>query len=183
MATALSQQASLAHNLELFCLGRPELDLEKPETVEAAISVLNPHIIVNAAAYTAVDKAEAEAERAFAVNRDGAEVVARAAARSAVPLVHISTDHVFSGAKAEPYVETDETGPINIYGLSKLEGEKAVMAAHPTALILRTSWAFSTIGRNFIKTMLLLGAERDVIRVVNDQLATPHAHSILPMPF
>jgi dTDP-4-dehydrorhamnose reductase len=173
LATALTQQARLANNIELVCLGRPEIDLGKPETLAAAISAASPQLVVNAAAYTAVDKAQAEAECAFAVNRDGAEAVARGAARLAVPLVHISTDYVFSGAKAEPYVETDETGPINIYGLSKLEGEKAVMAAHPSALILRTSWVFSTFGNNFVKTMLRLGAERDVIRVVSDQLGNP----------
>jgi dTDP-4-dehydrorhamnose reductase len=179
LATALSQQAHLANNIELVCLGRPEIDLAKPETVAAAISAASPQLVVNAAAYTAVDKAEAEAERVFAVNRDGAEAVARAAAHLSVPLVHISTDYVFSGEKAEPYAETDETGPINIYGLSKLEGEKAVMAAHPSALILRTSWVFSAFGSNFVKTMLRLGAERDVIRVVNDQLGNPTGASDL----
>jgi dTDP-4-dehydrorhamnose reductase len=179
LASALSQQARLANNIELICLGRPELDLEKPEMVEAAINATNPHLVVNAAAFTAVDKAETEVERAFALNRNGAEAVARAAARLAVPLVHISTDYVFSGEKAEPYVETDETNPINVYGLSKLEGEKAVAAAYPTALILRTSWVFSAFGNNFVKTMLRLGAERDVIRVVNDQLGNPTGASDL----
>ncbi len=127
----------------VIALGRPRLDLARPETVEAAIAAHRPDIIVNAAAYTAVDKAESEPAVALAINRDGAAAVARVADKRAVPLVQISTDYVFAGDKGRPYVETDPTGPLNVYGASKLAGEKAVVAAHANALILRTSWIYS----------------------------------------
>jgi dTDP-4-dehydrorhamnose reductase len=175
----MSEQARLRSDIHITCLGRPDIDLETPALIDTAIDAAQPDVIVNAAAYTAVDKAEVEPSRAFAVNRDGAEALAKTAARLNVPFVHLSTDYVFSGEKLEPYVETDATGPINVYGLSKLAGERAVMAAHPAALILRTSWIFSATGTNFVKTMLRLGAERDVIRVVNDQLGNPTGASDL----
>jgi len=173
LACSLVERAKGFPHISVITLGRPELDLEDPAGTEARILAEKPDIVVNAAAYTAVDKAESEPDRAFAVNRDGAAAVARAAARLNVPLVHISTDYVFDGTKGEPYVETDTPNPINVYGASKLAGEQAVMAAHPAPVILRTSWMFSPYGNNFVKTILRLAKERDVIRVVDDQFGTP----------
>ena len=173
VATALIERAKLSHDIELIALGRPELDLENPATVMAAVSSARPDLVVNAAAYTAVDKAESEPDRAFAINRDGAAAVARATAALNVPLIHLSTDYVFDGAKLSPYVETDRTAPLNVYGRSKREGEEAVIASHPGPVVLRTSWVFSPFGSNFVKTMLRLGAERETLRVVDDQIGNP----------
>ena len=173
LAASLAHQAVKRPEIELITLGRPELDLEQPAVAIELIKSWRPDVLVNAAAYTAVDKAEAEPHRAFAVNRDGAAAAARAAAQLDVPFVHISTDYVFNGRKPTPYVELDETGPLNVYGRSKLEGERAVLAAYPRALILRTSWVFSPFGSNFLKTMLKVGAERPALRVVSDQFGNP----------
>ncbi|NDW05610.1 dTDP-4-dehydrorhamnose reductase [Jiella pacifica] len=158
---------------EVVCLGRPELDLTDRASIDAAIAKVRPDVVVNPAAYTAVDKAESDREAAYAVNAAGAENVAAAAAAAAIPIVHISTDYVFSGDKDAPYVETDETGPTGVYGASKLEGEKRVLAANPKAVVLRTAWVFSPYGNNFLKTMLRVGKDRDVLRVVADQHGTP----------
>jgi dTDP-4-dehydrorhamnose reductase len=173
VATALSERAAALPGIELLALGRPELDLERPGTVGAAIASAAPDIVVNAAAYTAVDRAEAEAAQAFAVNRDGAAAVARAAAAIGAALIHISTDYVYPGDGETPYRESDPTGPANVYGRSKLEGETAVMAAHPRALILRTAWVYSPFGANFVKSMLRLAGEREVLGVVDDQYGNP----------
>lgn len=173
LATALAECAAGQNGLEVTSLGRPELDLEVPDSVTARILAHRPDIVVNTAAYTAVDKAESEPERAFAVNRDGAAAAARAAAELGIPFIHVSTDYVFDGRKPDPYREDDQTGPLNIYGQSKLEGERAVMAAHPGAIVLRTSWVYSPFGSNFLKTMLRVGAERPLLRVVDDQLGNP----------
>lgn len=154
-------------------LGRPDLDITDLSSVERAIDAFSPDLLVNTAAYTAVDKAENDVEAAFAINRDGARNVAAAAADAGLPIIHISTDYVFDGDKAEPYVETDATGPTGIYGRSKLEGEHAVAAANPRHAILRTAWVYSTHGHNFLKTMLRLAANQDVVRVVADQYGTP----------
>jgi dTDP-4-dehydrorhamnose reductase len=159
--------------VELIFLGRPEFDMERTASIGELIDARQPDLVINAAAYTAVDKAETEPELAFAINRDGAAAAARAAKRLGAIFVHISTDYVFDGRKAEPYVELDETGPLNVYGHSKLDGERAVLEAHPQALILRTSWVFSQFGSNFLKTMLKVGAERPVLRVVSDQIGNP----------
>ena len=159
--------------MELIFLGRPEFDMERTTSIGEQIEARRPDIVINAAAYTAVDKAETEPELASAINRDGAAAVARAAKRLGVPFVHISTDYVFDGRKAQPYVELDETAPLNVYGRSKLEGERAVLEQHPEALILRTSWVFSPFGSNFLKTMLKVGAERPLLRVVSDQVGNP----------
>ena len=158
---------------EIHALGREQLDLSRAESIRAVMQSLRPAMVINAAAYTAVDKAETEPELAFAINRDGAAAAARAAKRLGAIFVHISTDYVFDGRKAEPYVELDETGPLNVYGHSKLEGERAVLEAHPQALILRTSWVFSPFGSNFLKTMLRVGSERSLLRVVSDQVGNP----------
>ena len=173
VATSLVEVAAKHSGIELVALGRPELDLEKPETVGPAIIAARPDLVVNAAAYTAVDRAESEPERAFAANRDGAGAAAAAAHRLGVPFIHLSTDYVYPGGKPEAYVESDATGPLGVYGQSKLEGEIAVRAAHPRALIFRTSWVYSPFGANFVKTMLRVGKDRDVVKVVDDQHGNP----------
>ena len=173
VATSLAERAAAHPGIEVLALGRPELDLENPATVEAAIADARPDLVVNAAAYTAVDKAESDSPRAFAANRDGAAAAARAAALLGVPVIHLSTDYVYPGDKPSPYVESDATGPSSVYGQSKFEGEQAVMAAHPQALIFRTSWVYSPFGANFVKTMLRIGKDRDVVRVVADQHGNP----------
>jgi len=173
LAASLAEIAASRPDVEMIFLGRPEFDMENTASIGEQIDVRRPDLVINAAAYTAVDKAEAETERAFAINRDGAAAAARAAKRLGVPFVHISTDYVFDGRKAQPYLELDETGPLNVYGRSKLEGERAVLEARPQALVLRTSWVFSPFGSNFLKTMLKVGAERPMLRVVSDQVGNP----------
>jgi len=159
---------------DILPLGRPELDLSSDaDSIIAALEALRPEIIVNAAAYTAVDKAEAERDLAFAVNAAGAEAVASAANRLAVPLIHLSTDYVFDGAKIGAYKETDETGSTGVYGASKLAGERAVLAAHDNVAILRTAWVYSPFGVNFLKTMLRLAGQRNELAVVGDQRGNP----------
>lgn len=173
VATALAERGDTTSQVKVITAGRPELDLENTASVIQAIAAAKPDVVVNVAAYTAVDKAEQEAEKAFAVNRDGAAAAASAAARLGVPFIHLSTDYVYPGDKPSPYVESDATGPLGIYGLSKLAGEEAVRMAHPSPLILRTSWIYSPFGNNFVKTMLRVGRERPVLSVVDDQVGNP----------
>lgn len=173
VASSLLERAALAGGVDVIAAGRPELDLERPESVVAEILAAKPDIVVNAAAHTAVDKAESEPDKAFAINRDGAAAAARAAAQLGIAFVQLSTDYVYPGDKPEPYVESDATGPLGVYGQSKLAGELAVHAAHPSALILRTSWVYSPFGANFVKTMLRVGRERPRLTVVDDQLGNP----------
>ena len=173
VARALVDRAGQFPEITVVAVGRPQLDLENIATIFPAIADVRPDLIVNAAAYTAVDKAEQEPQRAFAINRDGAAAVAAAARTLGVPLIHLSTDYVFSGGKATAYVESDETGPLGVYGKSKLAGEVAVRSANPDAVILRTSWVYSPFGSNFVKTMLRLAGERPVLRVVDDQVGNP----------
>ena len=165
--------------LDVIAVGRPELDLERSESIAPAVAAVRPDVVVNAAAYTAVDKAESERNRAFAVNETGAGAVAAAAAGLGVPVIQISTDYVFDGSKVTPYVETDATGPLSAYGASKLAGEQAVAAAHSRHVILRTSWVYSSSGANFLLSMLRLARERPQIRVVDDQHGSPtHAADV-----
>jgi dTDP-4-dehydrorhamnose reductase len=155
-------------------LGRPDLDLTAPsDAIVEAIEASRPDAIVSAAAYTQVDKAESQPDLAFAVNEAGARAVARAAERIGVPLIHISTDYVFDGAKAAPYVEEDTTGPTGVYGASKLAGERAVLAEHANSAVLRTAWVYSPFGANFVKRMLRLAGDREEIGVVADQRGNP----------
>jgi dTDP-4-dehydrorhamnose reductase len=137
------------------------------------IADFHPDLVINAAAYTAVDKAEDEAEQAYRVNRNGARHVAAAARAAAIPLIHISTDYVFDGSKKTPYVESDTTNPLGVYGKSKLAGETMVAAETPDHVMLRTSWICSPDGHNFLKTMLRLAGEREEIAVVDDQWGAP----------
>ncbi|MDP1699417.1 MAG: dTDP-4-dehydrorhamnose reductase [Aestuariivirga sp.] len=173
VAQALAERAGQFPEITVIVVGRPQLDLENIATVFPAIAEAGADLVVNAAAYTAVDKAEQEPQRAFAINRDGAAAVAAAAQTLGAPLIHLSTDYVFSGSKATAYVESDETGPLGVYGQSKLAGELAVRSANPSALIFRTSWVYSPFGSNFVKTMLRLAGERRVLRVVEDQVGSP----------
>lgn len=166
-------RALTSDDLEIVALGRPELDLSRPETVSQALRAAKPDVVVSAAAYTAVDKAESEPDVAFTINRDGAEAVAQAANDLGIPIIHLSTDYVFNGDKTTAYVESDPTGPRSIYGRSKLQGEQAVSAATDDYAILRTAWVYSEYGSNFVKTMLRLGESRDEINVVADQFGCP----------
>lgn len=160
--------------IEVVLVGRPELDLAgSADAIVQAIAAVRPDVVVSAAAYTAVDKAESEPEIALAVNGKGAGAVAQAAAQLDVPVVHLSTDYVFDGRKPDPYVESDPTGPTSVYGSSKLAGEQAVAAAQPRSAILRTAWVYSPFGANFVRTMLRLAGDRDEINVVADQLGNP----------
>lgn len=168
---------ALAASRDLAAVGltRHEVDITRPEEVEAAIQRLAPSIVVNAAAYTAVDKAETHAAEAMAINGGGAAHLARAAHRQGVPLIHISTDYVFDGRKPSPYVEGDPIAPLSVYGRSKAAGEEAVAAEIETHVILRTAWVYGFYGTNFLKTMLRLGRERDHLRIVDDQRGCPTA--------
>jgi dTDP-4-dehydrorhamnose reductase len=159
--------------IDVAAVGRPELDLALPETVLPALAGVRPNIVVNAAAYTAVDQAEAETEQANAVNATGAGAVAATARALGLPVIHLSTDYVFDGEKAAPYTEEDPTAPATVYGRSKLAGEKAVAAASPDHVILRTAWVYSPHGKNFVRTMLALAANRNEVRVVADQRGCP----------
>ena len=159
--------------VQVVAIGRPELDLTDEKSVAAALARECPDIVVNAASYTAVDKAETEPAVAHAINALGAEHVALACAASAIPIIHISTDYVFDGTKSGPYLEGDPTAPINVYGRTKLEGEQRVAKACERHLILRTAWMHSPWGVNFVKTMLRLATARPTIGVVNDQEGSP----------
>jgi len=174
LARCLAQEAH-RRGTALVALGRPELDLTHPETLARAVEAHAPCAIVNAAAYTAVDRAEAEPALAMAVNRDGAGALAAAAAGLGVPFIHVSTDYVFDGRKDGAYVEEDTPSPLGAYGRSKLAGEAAVRAACPAGVILRTSWVYSPFGQNFVTTMLRLAATREKVQVVDDQHGGPTA--------
>lgn len=159
---------------EVMALGRPELDLEDSVSARSVLEGASPDVIVSAAAYTAVDKAEGERELAYAVNAKGAGAVAEAARGLGVPLIHLSTDYVFDGTLDRPYIESDPTGPTGVYGASKLAGEQAVLAAYgDNSAILRVAWVYSPFGSNFVKTMLRLAAEREEVGVVADQIGNP----------
>ncbi len=154
-------------------LGRADFDLHALDAIEAKVAALAPSAIINAAAYTAVDKAESDSEAAFRLNRDAPAALARAAAALDIPLVHVSTDCVFDGEKSTPYLEDDPKAPLGIYGLSKSEGEDAVLASGARAAVLRTSWVFSATGSNFVHIMLRLSETRDAVQVVADQVGQP----------
>jgi dTDP-4-dehydrorhamnose reductase len=162
-----------AGRVEIVGLGRPDLDLKDRASVSRGLESAKGDVIVNAAAYTAVDKAEQESDEAMLVNADGAGFVAAAAAALNAPLIHLSTDYVFDGELPRPYVETDATGPTGVYGRSKLEGEARARTAQPNGVILRTAWVYSPFGANFVRTMLRLGEAREEVGVVADQLGNP----------
>jgi dTDP-4-dehydrorhamnose reductase len=164
-------------DVEIIPLGRAEIDLASGRRIVGACEAYAPDVIVNAAAYTAVDRAESEPAKAFAVNAEGPGYVAMAAERVCAALIHLSTDYVFDGRAREPYREDAPVHPLNVYGASKLLGEERVRTETDRHIILRTSWLFSSEGQNFVKTMLRLGRERPVLRVVDDQVGCPTAAS------
>ncbi len=165
---------AIGSDFEVLPLGRPQLDLAgSRDAIVQAIETAMPDVVVSAAAYTQVDRAESERDLAFAINCDGARWVAEAARKLGIPLIHLSTDYVFDGSKDSPYVEEDETGPTGVYGASKLAGEKAVQAEHANTAVLRTAWVYSPYGKNFVKTMLRLANDRDEVAVVADQRGNP----------
>lgn len=167
------QQTCPSH-ITAHAFGRNEINITDPESIEQVITQLKPTVIINAAAYTAVDKAESEQEQAYLINATAVEYLAKAATKHNIRLLHISTDFVFDGAKNTPYKVDDQTNPINVYGASKLAGELAIKAHRPTnSAIVRTSWVYSSHGNNFVKTMLHLMAEKDELNVVSDQIGCP----------
>jgi dTDP-4-dehydrorhamnose reductase len=154
-------------------LTRADLDLARPDSIRETMRTLRPKVIVNAAAYTAVDRAESERDLAAAINAEAPAVLAEEARRLGALLVHYSTDYVFDGSKGAPYTESDPPAPLNVYGATKLAGEQAIQAAGATYVILRTSWLYGAHGTNFLRTMLRLARERTELRVVNDQVGAP----------
>lgn len=157
----------------IVTLGRPELDLAAAVPAAELLAAARPDLIVSAAAYTAVDKAESEPALAHAVNAEGPRVLANAAGALGVPVLQISTDYVFDGSKPEPWTEEDAPRPLTVYGASKLAGEAAVLAASPANIVVRVGWVYSPFGTNFAKTILRLAGERDRLRVVADQIGGP----------
>jgi len=160
-------------NIPIVAVGRPELDLEDRASIDRVLDAVDPSAVINAAAYTAVDRAETESAAAFSINCNGAAEIADAAGRRLIPFLHFSTDYVFDGEKKSPYNEDDTPAPLNIYGASKLAGEVAVLKANPNAAILRTSWIYSPYGNNFVKTMLRLSETQPIVKVVDDQRGAP----------
>lgn len=168
--------ALLPSNLEVFALGRADLDLTQLDTLRQTVLAVHPDLIINAAAYTAVDRAETEPELAMVVNAAVPKALAEVARQVAAPLIHISTDYVFDGQHHRPYLETDNPNPIGVYGQSKLAGEEAIRHTWDQHFIVRTSWLYGALGQgNFVKTMLRLGQSRDEIGVVADQIGSPTA--------
>jgi dTDP-4-dehydrorhamnose reductase len=172
LARALAAVAS-ERKLSFVAIERPGLDLSDAGSIDRSLNSYLPRAIINAAAYTFVDKAESEPDLAFKINRDGAAHLARVAGRLSVPFIHVSTDYVFDGSKATPYQEDDHPFPLGVYGRSKRDGEIAVLDSYPSATILRTSWVYSPYGHNFVKTMLRLAETRERIQVVDDQHGAP----------
>ena len=169
LATALAGEGGAA----IHRVGRPAFNFDHPATIETAFAAAAPSLVVNAAAWTAVDAAEAEPDAAMRANRDGPALLARLCADAGIPLIHISTDYVFDGDKGAPYLETDAPRPTGVYGATKLAGEEAVLAACPKTVVLRTSWVYSAAGKNFVRTMLGAAGRTDRLRVVADQKGCP----------
>jgi dTDP-4-dehydrorhamnose reductase len=164
-----------APGLDRTFIGRETVDLSRPEAAADAVRFAKPELVIIAAAYTAVDRAETEEAVAHAVNGLAPRAIAEACAEVGAAVVHVSTDYVFDGSKPGPYVESDPTAPINAYGRTKLAGEAGVLGSGGAAAVVRTAWVYSPFGSNFVKTMLRLAGERDVLRVVGDQLGSPTA--------
>lgn len=173
LVQALLERGAGVAGVELHAVGKPALDLAQPDTVARAIAAAQPDVVVNAAAYTAVDQAEDEPELAMRVNGDGAGAVAAAAAKAGARVIQVSTDYVFNGAAELPYDEGAAVSPLGVYGRSKLAGEEAVRAAGGEHAIVRVAWVYSPFGRNFVKTMLALARNRDALSVVADQFGNP----------
>ena len=173
LVTSLVERGATRPGIEIMPIGKPQLDLESPGGAARAIKEARPDIVINAAAYTAVDQAEDEPERAARINAAGAAEVAAAAADLGAPVIQMSTDYVFDGASAEPYGEDAATNPLGVYGRSKLNGEEQVRGANPKHVIIRTAWVYSPFGKNFVKTIVALANQRDELTVVADQLGNP----------
>lgn len=178
LASALAELGT-AGPFTLTCLGRPALDLARAAEAETAVRSLKPDIIINAAAYTAVDRAEAEPETAHAINAEGPGHLSGLANTLGIPFIHVSSDYVFDGSKPTPWLETDPVNPLSAYGRSKLAGELAVAGANPRHVILRTSWVYHHSGQNFLLTMRRLAAEGKTLRVVADQFGAPTSAALL----
>jgi dTDP-4-dehydrorhamnose reductase len=179
-------EASEEQRFCLVALGRPDVDLTLEADVVRVVADTKPDVVINAAAYTAVDQAEKEPDAAHLLNATGPAWLAREALKLGAPILHLSTDYVFDGSKTAPYLETDATRPLGVYGASKLAGERAVAESNPMHLIVRTAWVYSPFGKNFVKTMLRLAADRDEVGVVADQRGNPTyapdiAHGLLVM--
>mgnify|MGYP003665666958 CR=1 FL=1 len=172
VVTALIERGAVK-GVEIMAMGRPELDLANSQEGLFRIAEAKPDAIVSAAAYTMVDKAETEADLAERINSHGPAVLARLAGEIGIPIIHLSTDYVFDGSKPTPYIESDPTNPLGIYGQTKLAGERAVAKATYSHAILRTAWVYSPFGSNFLKTILKLAATRPELRVVDDQHGNP----------
>lgn len=172
VGSALAQQG-LEQNLDLIALGRQDLDITSAESIASVFVKYEPDLLINAAAYTAVDKAESEPELAYAINETATALLADACAERDIPMLHISTDYVFDGTKDSPYLESDPVNPIAVYAKSKEAGERALRARLERHIILRTSWVFGLQGNNFVKTMVRLAKDRDRLTVVADQFGGP----------
>lgn len=173
VGTWLYQRLREDAQYEVFAFNRTELDITDESLVKQLMATVKPDVVINAAAYTAVDKAESETDKAMQVNVEGVKYLARAAKQHGALLVHLSTDYIFSGDSHLPYTEQDKPSPLTHYGRSKWLGEEALMAENPVYIILRTAWVFGEYGHNFVKTMLRLGAERTHLNIVNDQVGGP----------
>jgi dTDP-4-dehydrorhamnose reductase len=172
LAKAVGLQASIA-GMDVTLIGRAGCDITDAGAVEACLRQLRPDAVLNAAAFTAVDAAETQVEAAKALNTTAPEILAKATARKGIAFLHVSTDYVFDGTKPEPYVETDLTHPLNVYGATKRNGELAVQASHPSAVIVRTSWVFSPFAHNFVRTILSRATSGAALSVVDDQIGAP----------
>lgn len=173
VARALIEAAPSRPEIRALAAGRPALDVSDPRSIERAFGDLEPTIVVNSAAYTAVDKAETDADNCFALNRDGARLLAQAAARRDVPVIHLSTHYVFDGTKSAPYAEEDPPSPATVYGRSKLAGEGAVREANPRHVIIRTGWVFSPMRKTFAARILDAASGGEPLRIVADQHGNP----------
>jgi dTDP-4-dehydrorhamnose reductase len=185
VARDLVAEAARLH-VPVKAIGRPELDIENADSIARVFAAEAPRAVINAAGLVAVDEAERNPERAFALNRDGAARLAAVAAQANIPFLHLSSDYVFDGGKGAPYTEADPVAPLSVYGRSKASGEDAVLAANPNAIVVRTSWVFGVTGSNFLTAMLRLADTQDAVRVVADQHGTPTAsdelaHALLAM--
>ena len=169
---ALALEAA-ANGLAVRRVGRPAFDFDRPETIQEAFDAHGPALVINAGAYTAVDKAETDRDAAWRANAEGPGRLAALCAAAGVTLIHISTDYVFDGNKGAPYLESDPTTALGVYGASKLAGEQAVLEANPRTAVLRTSWLVSQTGNNFVRTMIKAGRKTDRLRVVADQRGCP----------
>ena len=166
--------AEKPEHIDLVCLGRAEVDIFSEESLDKTLSELSPQVIINASAYTAVDKAESDEEAAYAINHLAVETIAKFSKKYGARLLHVSTDFVFDGSQNKAYQENDITNPCSVYGSSKLAGEQSIAAHYPeNSVVVRTSWLYSSFGNNFVKTMLRLMQEKDELGIVSDQIGCP----------